>query len=114
VVDGRAAGIAANLDASDRGETEILDLLGEYWHGSSLQMRQLGRGFAWFDAGSPSELLAASSYIAAIQERQGSQVACLEEIALHKGWINPVEAKEAVRELKNEYGDYVRRIADDY
>jgi glucose-1-phosphate thymidylyltransferase len=112
VVDSMAAEIAAKLSPSGRGETEILEVLKWYKHHSDgFQLRKLGRGFAWFDAGSPAELLAASSYIAAIQERQGNQVACLEEIAMSKGWITPARAEHAVRDIKNEYGDYVRRVA---
>jgi glucose-1-phosphate thymidylyltransferase len=112
VMDGSAPEIAEGLEPSARGELEIADLLNHYADGANLQEEQLGRGIAWFDAGNPAELLETSLYVKAIQDRQGAQIACLEEIALNQGWITREEARESVQGIPGEYGDYVRRLVD--
>lgn len=95
---------------STRGELEITDLNRVYMEKKGLKVKILGRGFAWFDTGSPSRLLKASNFIEAIQKRQNIQIACLEEIAFNKGYIS----KEALIEVKEKYdnSDYGRSLQD--
>ena len=85
--DGKAAAIAGRLEPSARGELEITDLNMEYLRRGELQVQILGRGIAWLDTGTPENLLEAANYIGAIQRRQGLRIACLEEVAMHMGFI---------------------------
>ena len=73
----------------------------------------LGRGVAWLDAGTHASLLEASNYVQAVEHRQGLMIACLEEIAYIKGYISRNDLLQLASPLKNEYGDYLRRIADE-
>ena len=79
---------AARLRPSARGELEITDLNSAYLRQGRLKVRLMSRGTAWFDAGTQSSLLDAANFVSAIQNRQGLQIACLEEIALKRGWIS--------------------------
>jgi len=92
--------IAANLTPSARGELEITDLNRRYLERGRLQVKVLGRGYAWLDAGTHRSLMNAGSFIEAIEERQGLKVGCLEEIAWDNGWIS----NEAFAQLAQEYG----------
>jgi glucose-1-phosphate thymidylyltransferase len=107
-MDGQAPELAQLLEPSARGELEIADLLNAYAEGRLFE-EKLGRGIAWFDAGNPSELLDASLYVRSIQQRQGVQIACLEEIAFTQGWISAEHARSLVADNPSDYGDYVRR-----
>lgn len=100
--------IAAALKPSKRGELEITDLNRIYLERGSLQVEKLGRGIAWFDTGTHRSLLDAANFVAAIEERQGLKIACLEEIAFRNGWIGreQVEA-EAGSMGKSAYADYL-------
>jgi glucose-1-phosphate thymidylyltransferase len=101
--------IAKDIKPSLRGEIEITTVNNAYLAAGKLRVEMLGRGFAWLDTGNPADLLAASSFIEAIQKRQGLYVACLEEIAYHKGWLSKeglLAAAEAMK--KTEYGEYLR------
>ena len=111
--DEAAADIARGLKPSSRGELEITDLLNVYMERDALNVESLGRGFAWLDTGTHDSLLDASTYIAAIERRQGQKVACLEEIAWRNGWIND-SALERLAEplLKCPYGDYLISLID--
>ncbi len=97
--DNQVVKFVKTLKPSARGELEITDLNRIYIKNNSMKVRILGRGFAWFDTGSPSRLLKASNFIEAIQKRQNIQIACLEEIAFNKGYIN----KETLSEVKEKY-----------
>jgi glucose-1-phosphate thymidylyltransferase len=104
--------IAKNVKPSARGEIEITSVNNEYLSRGTLQVEVLGRGFAWLDTGNPSDLLSASSYIAAIQNRQGLYVACLEEIGYHQGWLSREGLLAAAdRMKKTEYGEYLAYLA---
>lgn len=104
--------IAKNVKPSARGEIEITSVNNEYLSRGTLQVEVLGRGFAWLDTGNPSDLLAASSFIEAIQNRQGLYVACLEEIAYHQGWLSKDGLIAAAdRMKKTEYGEYLTYLA---
>ena len=103
--------LAANLAPSPRGELEITDLNRIYLQRGDLTVEQLGRGIAWFDTGTHRSLLDAATFIAAIQERQGLQVACLEEIAWGQGWIDAAGLASAIEGMgKSSYADYLRDL----
>ena len=106
--------IAKNLKPSDRGELEITDVNMEYLQRQDLRVELLGRGFAWLDTGTHEALQQASSYVQAIQERQGLKIACPEEIAFRLGYIDREKLRKlAARFIKNDYGRYLMELADD-
>ena len=110
--DREAVEIAARLAPSPRGELEITDLNSEYLRRGQLHVERLGRGYAWLDAGTPASLLQAGIFVQTIQERQGLQIACLEEIALRMGFIDREQLRRQARRLANtELGAYLERIA---
>ncbi|MBU3666415.1 MAG: glucose-1-phosphate thymidylyltransferase RfbA [Chthoniobacterales bacterium] len=111
--DERAPEFAASLKPSKRGETEILDLARCYLQEGSLRAEKFGRGTAWLDTGTAESLLDAASFVHAIQSRQGLMIACLEEIALHHGWLTKDQLRERAHALgKSTYGHYLRKIAE--
>ncbi|MDC3132822.1 glucose-1-phosphate thymidylyltransferase RfbA [Flavobacteriaceae bacterium] len=100
--------IAKNTKPSDRGELEITSVNQYYLNQDQLKVALMGRGFAWLDTGTHESLLEASNFIQTIQKRQGLKVACLEEIAYEKGYINNEELQKLAEPLKkNEYGQYL-------
>lgn len=111
VVDGEAPTRAAALTPSARGELEMVDLLGGYLADQRLSMIKIGRGYAWFDAGTHDSLLEASEFVRTVESRQGLKVACLEEIALRRGFIDldrfAVLAQDAG---DTSYGRYLRAV----
>ena len=110
--DNRVLDIAANLAPSPRGELEITDVNRHYLEAGDLAVRVLGRGIAWLDTGTHESLLQASEFIGAVEQRQGLKVACLEEIALHMGYLGAADLLRLADELgKTEYADYLRRVA---
>ncbi|BCL59451.1 glucose-1-phosphate thymidylyltransferase [Desulfomarina profundi] len=103
--------IAAQVKPSARGELEITDINNEYLKRGSLQVKPLGRGFCWLDTGTHESLQQASSYVQAVQDRQGLKIACIEEIAYQLGYITLDEmAAQATDMLKNQYGQYITDI----
>jgi glucose-1-phosphate thymidylyltransferase len=104
--------VAAELEPSIRGELEITDLNRVYLERGELKVEVLGRGFAWLDAGTHRSLMEASSFIQAIEERQGLKVGCLQEIAWRNGWIDNAEfIREAEAAGNSGYGSYLRNLA---
>lgn len=104
---------ARNLEASDRGEMEITDLNRIFLNLNKLKVEVLPRGTAWLDTGTVESLNDASNYIRIIEERQGSKVSCLEEIAWRMNWISNHElVKIASLYGSTPYGDYLRRIIE--
>ncbi|HEX8297291.1 MAG TPA: glucose-1-phosphate thymidylyltransferase RfbA [Chthoniobacteraceae bacterium] len=102
---------ARALQPSSRGELEITDLNKVYLDRGELHVETLGRGLAWLDTGTHDSLLEAADFVRAIQNRQGLKIACIEEIALLKGWITPEELNELITGLgKTSYADYLRRL----
>jgi len=100
--------IAKNVKPSDRGEVEITSVNEEYLKRGKLKVELLGRGMAWLDTGTHEGLLEASNFIETIQKRQGLYIACLEEIAYLKGYINDEELLKTACELKKtDYGQYL-------
>ena len=102
---------AKKLSPSPRGELEITDLNMVYLNNSELTVSNLGRGMAWLDTGTHNALLEASNFVEAIQSRQGHYIACIEEIAYNKKWINSEQLKELILPLmKTDYGIYLEKI----
>ena len=109
--DNRVLDIAAALAPSPRGELEITDVNRAYLAAGELAVRRLGRGIAWLDTGTHESLLQASEFIAAVEQRQGLKVACLEEIAFGLGWLDAQAVLRLAAELgQTEYADYLRRV----
>ena len=105
--------IAKNIKPSARGELEITTVNQEYLKRGELKVQTLQRGFAWLDTGTHDSLSEASTFIEVIEKRQGLKVACLEEIAFKKGWIDSERLREVAKPMaKNEYGKYLIRLAD--
>jgi len=105
--------VAATLQPSARGELEITDLNRRYLERGELQVEVLGRGFAWLDAGTHRSLMEASSFIQAIEERQGLKVGCLQEIAWHNGWISTEQLRQEAEAAGNSgYGEYLLNLVD--
>lgn len=105
--------IAKNIKPSARGELEITTVNQEYLNRGELKVQTLQRGFAWLDTGTHDSLSEASTFIEVIEKRQGLKVACLEEIAYKKGWIDSERLREVAKPMaKNEYGKYLIRLAD--
>ena len=112
--DNDVVSIAENLKPSPRGELEITDVNTAYMRRGELRVELLGRGFAWLDTGTHESLQQASSFVQAIQERQGLKIACIEEIAFRKGYINRRQLERLAEDmLKNEYGEYLMEIVSD-
>lgn len=111
--DGRAPEIAASLAPSPRGELEITDLNRRYLEEGALRVETLGRGTAWLDTGTPDSLLQAANFVQAIEQRQGTMVACPEEVAFEQGWIDADAVRRCAEPLlKTEYGRYLRHLAE--
>ena len=100
--------IAKSIKPSHRGELEITDVNKAYLEAGKLKLQMMGRGMAWLDTGTHESLLEASNFIATIEHRQGLKVACIEEIAWRKGYIDAAQVEKlAAPMLKNQYGQYL-------
>lgn len=112
--DQNVARMARTLKPSPRGELEITDLNRMYMDIGKLDVEIMGRGYAWLDTGTHESLLDAGQFIATIEQRQGLKVACPEEIAYRKGWINAAQLEELAAPLrKNGYGQYLVRVLNE-
>jgi glucose-1-phosphate thymidylyltransferase len=112
--DNDAADIARRVKPSARGELEITDVNRAYLEAGKLKVEVLGRGYAWLDTGTHESILEASQFVATIEHRQGVKVACLEEIAFGKGWIDSQQIARAAESLaKTSYGQYLRRFLEE-
>ncbi|MEP2428822.1 MAG: sugar phosphate nucleotidyltransferase, partial [Tateyamaria sp.] len=107
-VDGAAPAKARAVEPSARGEVEITTLLEMYLEEQSLTVQRMGRGYAWLDTGTHGSLLDAGNFVRTIEQRQGQQIGCPEEIAFQLGWITREDlAREAKKYAKNDYGTYL-------
>lgn len=112
-LDGTAPQKARAVTPSPRGELEITSLLDMYLAEGSLAVKRMGRGYAWLDTGTHASLLDAGNFVRTLEQRQGMQTGCPEEIAFEKGWIDRA-AMQAMAEkfAKNDYGKYLKRLLD--
>ena len=109
--DNKVIKISKKIKPSYRGELEIVDVLNKYLRNKKLNLQFIGRGGAWLDAGSVRDLYDASQFVSNIEERQGLKIACLEEIAFNKGWINKKIIKERIKFYGNcNYSHYLKNI----
>ncbi len=103
--------VAKNIKPSARGELEITTVNQEFLKDGELKVQLLGRGFAWLDTGTHDSLSEASTFVEVIEKRQGLKIACLEEIAYRKGWINDDKLRELAQPMiKNQYGQYLLKL----
>ncbi len=111
--DNRVVQVAENMKPSARGELEITDVNKQYLEWNELQVRNLGRGFAWLDTGTHDAMHEASNYVETIEKRQGLKISCIEEIAYRLGYIERDQLVVLGKELeKNSYGQYLLRLAE--
>lgn len=104
---------AEGIQPSARGELEITDINKKYMENNALKVITLGRGYAWFDTGTPDRLNEAGDFVRAIELRQGIQIACLEEIAYNNKWISKEQLLEQAKYYKKtDYGKYIEKIAN--
>ena len=112
--DNNVCEIAADIEPSLRGELEITDVNSFYLAQGKLDVEIMGRGFAWLDTGTPDSLMDAAKFIAALQKRQGLMVACPEEIAYRRGWIDAEQLQKLAHPLaKTAYGQYLFNLLTD-
>ena len=112
--DKRVVGIAKNVEPSARGEIEITSVNNAYLELGELKVVLLGRGMAWLDTGTPSNMLKAAEFVEAVQDRQGFYVSCIEEIAWRRGFITKDQLRTLGEELKmTEYGQYLLTITEE-
>ena len=112
--DNRVVEIAKNVKPSTRGEIEITAVNNAYLRMGELKVTLLGRGMAWLDTGTPSNMLKAAEFVEAVQDRQGFYVSCIEEIAWRRGFISKEQLKALGEELKmTEYGQYLLTLAEE-
>ncbi|WP_027243232.1 glucose-1-phosphate thymidylyltransferase RfbA [Leisingera daeponensis] len=110
-LDGSAPERARRVQPSPRGELEITDLLQSYLNEGALRVETMGRGYAWLDTGTHGSLLDAGNFVRTLQERQGLQAGCPEEVAYGRGWITAAELQaQAGKYAKNAYGAYLERL----
>jgi glucose-1-phosphate thymidylyltransferase len=107
-LDGTAPARARKVKPSERGEVEITTLLEMYLHDGTLDVKRMGRGYAWLDTGTHGSLLDAGNFVRTLETRQGQQTGCLEEIAFNNGWIDRNQIIERAEKFrKNDYGQYL-------
>jgi glucose-1-phosphate thymidylyltransferase len=111
--DNQVIEIAAGLKPSARGELEITELNQVYLQRGQLYVELLGRGFAWLDTGTETSLLQAANFVQTIEERQGLKIACIEEVAFHKGYINTDQLRKLAGEYNNSYGQYLLDLTEE-
>ncbi len=110
--DNKVIEIAKSLTPSQRGELEITDVNKRYLELGELEVKIMGRGFAWLDTGTFDSLYDASTFVKVLQTRQGNKISCIEEIAYNQGFINKEQLRILAKPLKNsDYGEYLLRLA---
>ena len=112
--DSNVSEIASELKPSARGELEITDLNRVYLELGKRSLVRLGRGVAWLDTGTPAAMLQASQFVQTVQDRQGLQIACPEEIAFQNGWLTASELERGIAALgKTSYAAYLTRLLEE-
>ncbi|HCR3449117.1 glucose-1-phosphate thymidylyltransferase RfbA [Citrobacter werkmanii] len=112
--DNNVINIAKSIEPSERGELEITSINEVYLKNGQLNVELLGRGFTWLDTGTHQSLLEASHFVETIEQHQGFKIACLEEIALHNGWLSKDDVIDKGNEyIKNGYGHYLLSLVKD-
>jgi len=112
--DSRVVEISKSINPSNRGELEITDINNWYLDKGELNVELLGRGFAWLDTGTHTSLLEASQFVQTLERRQGLKIACLEEIAYKKNWINKNQVHQRAKLMgKTDYGNYLIDLIED-
>lgn len=115
VYDNEVVNVAKNIKPSARGELEITDVNNHYLEKGNLRVEKIGRGVAWLDTGTPESLLQASNFFGVIEDRQGLKVACLEEIAYNKEFIDRKKFESIVSKIpKSLYKTYLEKILNDH
>ena len=110
--DEQVVDIAANIRPSARGELEITDVNRAYLEKGDLKVEVMGRGYAWLDTGTPDSLLEAAEFVGTLERRQGTKIACPEEIAFRMGFVDEQELNAAIDKLgKSDYARYLRAVA---
>ncbi len=109
--DNRVVEYASQLKPSARGELEITDIIRQYLDAGELEVKKFSRGFAWLDTGTHDALVLAANFVEAIEKRQGLRIACIEEIAFRKGYIDAEMLARLGHRVHNDYGDYLIEIA---
>jgi len=110
--DNKVVNIAKKLKPSARGELEITDVINEYLKENKLQVKLLGRGYAWLDVGTFDSLIDATMFIKMIEDRQGLKIGCIEEIAYRMKYIDKNQLKSIANSVNVSYGKYLRRILE--
>ena len=106
--------VAKHIKPSARGELEITTVNQEFLRDGELRVQVFGRGYAWLDTGTHDSLAEASTFVEVVEKRQGLKIACLEGIALRKGWITPEKMRELAQPMiKNQYGQYLLKVIDE-
>ena len=106
--------VASYIKPSARGELEITTVNQEFLKAGELKVQTLGRGFAWLDTGTFDSLSDASTFVEVIEKRQGPKIACLEDIAFRKGWIDAARLREIAAPMaKNQYGQYLLKLIEE-
>jgi glucose-1-phosphate thymidylyltransferase len=109
--DEQVVDIAANIRPSERGELEITDVNRVYLEQSKLHVELMGRGYAWLDTGTPDSLLDAAEFVGTLEKRQGTKIACPEEIAFRMGFIDEQQMNAVIaRHGKSDYASYLRQV----
>jgi glucose-1-phosphate thymidylyltransferase len=112
--DANVVDVAANLTPSARGELEITDVNRVYLDRNELHVEVMGRGYAWLDTGTPESLLEAAEFVGTLERRQGTKIACPEEIAFRMGFIDEGRLGAAIEKLgKSDYARYLRAVAEE-
>jgi glucose-1-phosphate thymidylyltransferase len=110
--DNQVVEFASDLKPSARGELEITDINRAYLERGQLHVERLGRGFAWLDTGTETSLLQAANFVQTIEERQGLKIACIEEIAFYKGYIQADQLRALAGMYNNSYAQYLLSVLD--
>lgn len=110
--DNKVVNYAKSLKPSPRGELEITDLNRIYLENNALNVELLGQGFTWLDTGTHESLVEATNFVKTVEDHQHRKIACLEEIAYLKGWVEKEEVLKVCEELNNQYGRYLKDVLD--